>query len=72
MRAECPEHYAHLWDWFRELHRFERLQTPGGPMAISAAQVNAWASLRGTGLTPHEFRVIRMLDAVYLGVRYGN
>lgn len=64
---ECPVLMAHVWRWFLALSNM-REWGEGGPKAIRATEIAAWASLTGANPTPREVRLILDLDVKFRNV----
>lgn len=62
-----PEDGAHLWAWFQELCG-GRVNNGFGPAAISWSDMEAWARLTATPLTPYDVLTLRSMDAAFLSV----
>jgi hypothetical protein len=65
--AELPDALAHVWEWFCELSK-ARSANGHGLNPISFAEIDAWARVMQTGVTPWEAGLIRRLDAAVLPV----
>lgn len=63
--SPVPEEGAHLWAWFQELCG-GRVNSGFGPTALSWSDVEAWARLTSTPLTPYETLTLRSMDAAFL------
>lgn len=66
-----PTEMQHIWEWFWEL----RTASPSGfsgPVAILYSEMESWARLTGTELSPWHIDIIRSMDSVYLDVANGE
>lgn len=64
---ELPEHAAHVWRWFHDLHH-SRTSNGFGPNPIPYAEIDAWARLTGTHPKPWEVNALKRMDLIYLEV----
>lgn len=64
---DVPEEGAHLWAWFHELCG-GRGNNGFGPAAISWSDMEAWARLTATPLTPYDVLTLRSMDAAFLSL----
>lgn len=62
-----PEEGEHLWAWFQELCA-GRANSGFGPTAISWSDMEAWARLTCTPLSPYDVLTLRSMDAAFLSV----
>lgn len=67
VEAECPEPFAHVWDWFYELAS-RRGAGVAGPNPLTHGDVQAWATMTGRDPTPTEVRLLLRLDDCWLAV----
>ena len=72
LTARCPAHYEYLWEWFCDLDQERQFAGPRQPLPLTSRDVQAWASLSGVPIKPHEYTVLRLLDRVYIGVMRGH
>jgi hypothetical protein len=70
-RPKIPEAGRLLWSWFVELAA-SRTYHMAGPHAISYAEIDAWARLRGIPLQRHHIDTLRALDDVWLEHAYAD
>lgn len=75
---DCPEVFAYVWDWFRELnnarpHTISTLSTAAGmsstvaTVPLSFTEIEAWAKLTGRWpLRPSEVELLRELDQLWM------
>lgn len=64
-----PPHFAiaHIWGWFQELNASRPMGFDVG--GISYAEIEAWARLSRIPITPHEVKVIKVIDSIFLNER---
>ena len=60
-----PEDGAYLWFYFQELSG-GRINAGFGPTALAWSDVEAWARLTSTPLSPYEVLTLRSMDAAFL------
>jgi hypothetical protein len=62
---DLPDAFAHVWEWFTELSN-ARGAGAFSLNPISFQDMESWARLSGTHLTPSEVGLLRRLDEVFL------
>ena len=60
-----PEDGLYLWFYFQELSG-GRINSGFGPTALSWSDMEAWARLTSTLLTPYEILTLRSMDTAFL------
>ena len=68
---EFPDVLEHLWAAFTELHS-GRHYTERGGSPLTYEGIKAWSDLTGIQLSPFDLRVIKALDAEWIGVMVGD
>ena len=63
---EVPEAGLDVWDWYFEL-RGAAGNGMNGPEPITYPAMSAWAAIYGRRILPVHDRLIRLLDAAYMG-----
>lgn len=62
--VDIPEAASHVWEWFWKLSA-QRSSGFGGAEPISWLEMDAWARLTNTLVTPEEFDMLSALDLAY-------
>jgi len=65
--SRLPGSLAHLMDWYLDL-RASHAPGPGGPSALTYAELDAWARLTRQEPTPWEIETLRAIDVAFFGV----
>lgn len=64
---EIPGCFKHLLHWYADLASV-RSYGMAGPMPVSYNDIMGWKALTGIIVEPHEIRLLRQIDAVFMEV----
>ena len=67
LHRRVPQGTERVWEWFQELRR-GLFSTHGNLIALTYAEIAAWAALTRTRVRPLEVARLRALDRVFLAV----
>lgn len=62
---DIPFAARHIWEWYFEVSDAVDRRSDGKCCPIPPSEFEAWARLSGNIVYPHEYAILRTMDAVY-------